>query len=193
MKVLLNLDFYLWNHFVPRISAEFFKNKIYSLLAIAYISIYRLPRKFLLHFFRGEGKTMNVDTRRLITCNTFVLNKLTNVLQLSTDEIQDCGFLDICQTEVYQPGDKYSIGSFRINYSRIDETVQITIHSNYRFQESPDRITKYLHRWLFSLKSKEKANDFAVEGNKWTVQMNELTSLGNEQKVIPNLRGKLLV
>ena len=193
MNILLSLDFYMWNHFVPRISAEFFKNRFNSSLALAYISVYRLPRKFLLHYFRGKGQTMNVGTRRLITRNTAVLNKLVNVLKLSADDKQDSGVLDICQTEIYQPGDKYSIGSFRINYFRIDETVQLTIHSNYRFQESPDRITKHLHHRLFSLKSKEKASDFAVEGNKWTVQMNELHSWGNEQKVIPELRGKLLV
>ncbi|HKI90362.1 MAG TPA: hypothetical protein VKA38_15150 [Draconibacterium sp.] len=193
MKMLLSLDFFLWNHFIPRISAEFFKNKINSSLAMTYISMYKLPRKFLIHYFRGKGQTMNVDSRQLITRNSAVLNKLVTVLQFTDDEKQVGGFLDICQTDVYQPNDKYSIGSFRINYSRIGETVQVNILSNYRFQESPDRITKHLHHWLFTLKNKGKASDFAIEGNNWTIQMNELFSMKNQQKLIPDLRGKLLV
>ena len=135
---------------------------------------------------------MTVDTKCLITRNNIVLNKLVNVLQ-STDEKQFRGSLDICQTDIFQPNDKYSIGSFGINYYRSGETVQINIYSNYRFQLSPDRISKHLHHWLFVVKNKGKANDFAIEGNNWTVKMNELTSLGNQQKIIPDLRGILLV
>ena len=162
-------------------------------MAMVYISIYRLPRNFLIHYVWGNGQTLNVNTQSLITRNTVVLNKLKNVLQLSAEKKQVSGFVDIFQTEIYQPGDRYSIGSFRLNFSRIDETVQLNIRSNYRYQESSDRITKHLHQWLFSFENKGKASGFAIEGNNWSVQINELHSTGTEQKTIPDLRGKLFV
>lgn len=193
MNMLLNLDFYLWTHFVPRISESFFKSKINSSLAMAYISLHRLPRRFLLHYFMGKGQAITIDTRQLITRNNSVLNKLVNALQCAVNEKQLVGSLDICQTDIFQPNDKYSVGSFRINYNISGGTVQLDISSNYRFQLSPDRITKHLHRWLFMLKNKGKANDFAITGNNWTVELNELTSLGNQLQLIPELRGILLV
>ncbi len=193
MKMLLSLDFFLWTHFVPRISAEFFKNKINSLLAMAYISIYRLPRKFLTNYFQGNGKIMVVDTKELIECNFLVLNMLIKELQASLIKNQANGSLVISQTDVSDPNYRYSVGSFIMNYKRIDERVTINIESKYRFRESPDRITKHLHHWLFTLKNKGKASDFAIEGNNWTIDMNELNSFENQQKSMSYLQGKLLV
>lgn len=193
MKMLLRLDFFLWNHFVSRINTEFFKNNINSSLAMVYISLYKLPRRFLINYFNGQGKTMVVDTQKLITRNQVVLNKLIDVIQSDAEKGQADGSLAVYQTDVSDPNYRYSIGSFRMNYKRGDDKVMIKIYSNYRFQQSPDRITKHLHQWLFTLKNKGKASDFAIEGNNWTVQMNDLTSMENEQKLVPDLRGKLFV
>lgn len=189
--MLLKLDFFLWRYFIPRINADFFKSKIHSSLAIVYISLFRWPRKFLIHYFFGKGKKMNVDTKRLITRNSSVLNKLIN--EMKVNEERNAGFVEVAQTELYQPNDKYSVGSFRIHYQKLSDTVKISMYSYYRFQEAPDRISRYLHQWLYTLKSKAMASDFAVEGNTWVVRLGQLAAVADEQKPISGLRGKLFV
>ena len=193
MKLLLSLDHYLWNHFIPKIDMDFFRSNFNSTIAMFYISLYKLPRRFLMNYFFGQGKIMRVDTKKLITGNQMVLNRLIDVLQSDVEKKQNSGSLAIYQTDVSDPNYRYSIGSFLLNYKKADDKIMLKIHSDYRFQKSPDRITKHLHHWLFTLKNKEKACDFAVEGSNWTVQMNELTSLENKQNLIPDLRGKLFV
>jgi len=193
MKALISLDLYLWNHFIPKIDADFFSNKFNSALAMVYISFFKLPRKYLMNYFRGGGKSLVVDTKQLIVRNPVVLNKLKDALQSDFEKGGVDGSLAIGQTDVSDPNYRYSIGSFRINYTRNDEKVLIKIYSNYRFQKSPDRITKHLHHWLFTLKNRGKANDFEIKGSNWRVQMNELTSMENQNKLIPDLRGKLMV
>lgn len=193
MKMILSLDTYLWNHIIPKIDKNFFRYKFNSVLAVTYISLYHLPRKYLVNYFNGKGKTLFLDTQKLIMNNQVVLNKLIETIQSDVKYGRTEGALAIGQTYISDPNYRYSLGSFQLKYLIVENTVQINIQSNYRFQESPDRITKYLHHWLFSLKNKGKANDFAIEGNNWTVQMNDLTSMGNEQKLIPGLQGKFFV
>jgi len=189
--MLLKLDFFLWRCVIPRINADFFKNKMNSTLAIAYISLFRFPRKFLIHYFFGKGKKMKIDTRRLISRNRAVLKKMVN--EMGQNEKQNAGCIDFAQTELFQPNDRYSVGSFRIHYQKESETVKIRLYSYYHFQEAPDRITRYLHHWLHTLKSKGWARDFTVEGNTWKVRVDQLSSTGNPQKPISGLRGKLFV
>ncbi len=175
--MLMRLDLWLWNLLVPNMNVDFFKHKINSFLVIVYVSMYKLPRKFLANYFFGNGKTVAVDSRKLIVRNHLVLNKLKEALQPDTENSRASGFVNICQTDVFDPNYRYSVGSFRINYLRKNEIVRINIHANYRFQESPNRLTKHLHHWLFSLKQGGKASDFRIEGNDWVVTMNELYSV----------------
>ncbi|MCG6187093.1 hypothetical protein [Maribellus maritimus] len=190
MKLLMSIDLYLWNHFVPKISEDFFKRKFNSVLAMLYISLFKLPRKFLINYFRGQGKSMVVDTQKLVVENETVLNKLKSSVQQSYRTIQKSGSLFISQADVCNPTYKYSIGSFGINYKFKGATVEVNMHSNYRFQESPDRITRRLHHWLFTL---NKTNDFEIVGNNWTTSVNELLSLTSEKQQKNEPKLKLLV
>ncbi|QGY42940.1 hypothetical protein GM418_04485 [Maribellus comscasis] len=190
MKLLMSIDLYLWNHFVPKISEDFFKRKFNSVLAMSYISLFKLPRKFLMNYFRGQGRSMVVDTQKLVVENETVLNKLKSSVQQSFREGQKSGFFCISQADIYNPAYKYSIGSFRINYKFTGTVVEVNMHSDYRFQESPDRITRHIHHWLFTLKSRNKTNDFEIFGKSWMTSVNELFSFKTEkqQKNEPKLR-----
>ncbi len=100
MKILMNLDFYLWNHFVPGISTDFFKRRYNSVLALLYVSLFKLPRKFLLNYLKGNGKAMVLDTQELITRNYEVLNKWKHSVQLAMEERQKRGVLSVSQVDI---------------------------------------------------------------------------------------------
>lgn len=193
MKMLIQFDLYLWNHFIPKIDADFFERKINSILAMLYISLFKMPRKFLFNYFRGEGKTMFVDTRELVTRNQVVLNKLADAVQTDAEKGKSNGSVVIAQTDISDPNYRYSVGSFHLNYKLQDGLVIVKLSSSYRFRNSTDRITKHLHHWLFTLKNKGKANDYAVEGQNWTIPVKELSSQENQKKAIHGLRGKLFI
>ena len=193
MKLLMSIDLFLWNHFLPKINEDFFKRKFNSVVVLFYISLFNLPRKFLINYFRGQGKCMIVDTRELVTKNEMVLNKLKHSVQRSLEDGQERGYFFISQTDVLNPNYKYSVGSFQINYIIAGGVVQVKMHSNYRFQNSPDRITRHLHHWLFTLKSRYKTNDFEIVGNNWVTNVNELFSLKAEKQQKNEPKLKLLV
>lgn len=193
MNMLMRLDLYLWNHFIPKINAEFFRSKFNSFLAMAYISLYKLPRKFLLNYIRGKEEIMFIDSKKLIIRNQEVLNKLKETLQSDFERGRFNGSVHICQTNIYDPNYRYSVGSFWIDYAWENEKVKISIRSNYRFQKSPDRITKHLHNWLFTMKNNRNASDFKIEGKEWITDLQELNGLNvnDMNQKTPNL--KLLV
>jgi len=193
MQLLVRLDLFLWNHFMPNVNAGFFRNKLNAALVVVYISFFYLPRKFLLNYFRGNGKTMVINTREAITSNRKAINRLIDELQSDRSEDKDVGTVDICQTDVYHPNYKYSIGSFRINYQRNGEAVNITIQSIYRFQESSKRVTKHLHNLLFTLKNNGKANEFSVQGKCWQTNLQELRLLKEKSQNQKSPNFKLLV
>ncbi len=183
MKILLTLDLFIWNYFIPNINAKIFKNRMIALLALVYVSMFKLPRKFLMNYFRGKGNHIPIDTKEFITGNYAVLNKLIDAISRYNSGGFKDGFLDICQTDVYDPNYKYSVGSFRINYSLSGENVIIAIRSNYGFGLYSDRITKHLHRWLYSLKTKGYTKDFKIEGNAWLISSSKLMSSKIENQV----------
>ncbi len=191
--MLTHLDIWLWNLLIPKMNVNFFKNKFNALLVMVYISFYKLPRMFLLNYFSGKKKIMKVDSKQLIIRNPAVLDRLSEVLQSYTEKDNLGGSLHISQTDVDDPNYRYSVGSFQINYSREKENILLTIHSDYRFQESPERLTKYLHHWLYWLKETGKANEFRIEGNEWVAHVNELNSLAGNNKTEKSSRIRLLV
>lgn len=193
MKMSVTLDLYLWNHFIPKISIDFFRSKFNAVLVMAYVSLYRLPRKFLINYFLGKGKVMVVDSKELITRNPVVFEKLKGTLRSDISKGRVGGSLHISQTDVYNPIYKYSVGSFNIKYLLIGEAVILTIESDYKFQKSPERLTKYLHNWLYTLKSNGNAQDFEIIGIDWITDLNELILLQPEKVVVKIPRLKLLV
>ena len=177
MKMLVALDLYLWNRFIPKINADFFKNKFNSILVMAYISLYRLPRRFLINYFLGRGKVMVVDSKELIIRNPVIFEKLKETIRDDIAKGRTGGSLPVSQTDVYDPVYKYSVGSFNIRYVLVVETIILNIESDYRFQESPERITKYLHNWLYTMKNNGNARDFKIIGIDWITDLNELNTV----------------
>ena len=174
MKLLLSIDFIIWKYFVPTINMNLFKSKMMSVLALVYISFYRLPRKYLLHYLRGKGKVMVVNTQDLLIENPIVFSKLIREISKAESQGLKKGQLPISQTEVHNPQYKYSLGSFVVDYSLQDRRASISVHSNYHYAENNDRLTKYLHHWLYSFKQKGKVHDFEVEGKPVLVSVNDL-------------------
>ena len=193
MKLLMSIDFYLWNHWIPKMNEDFFKQRLNSIVVIMYISLFNLPRKFVLNYIYGKGKSMVIDTKKLITQNNEVLTSLKHSVQQSIKRGQANGAIDICQTEIYNPNYKYSLGSLTINYTLNGEIVKLSIWSRYRFQNSPERITRHLHHWLFALKEKGKTADFDVIGNDWIIRTNQLLSLEAKKQYPNQPRLKVLV
>ncbi len=176
MKILLRLDLFLWNYFIPNVKAKIFKNRLIALLAMVYVSMYRLPRMFLMNYFSGKGNEMLIDTKEFLTSNYVVLNKLIEAISISRSDGLSNDSIDICQTDVYDPNYKYAIGSFRIDYALNNQDVIITVSSIYRFGLYSDRITKHLHRWLYSLEMKGYAKEFNIEGTPWFINSSKLIS-----------------
>lgn len=193
MKMLMRLDLYLWNHLLPKINAGFFRNKFNTVLAMAYVSLYRLPRKFLLNYFFGKGNEMVVNSKDVIIRNPLVLNNLKDALQSDIKQGRVGGSLPVSQVIVYDPNYKYSLGSFLINYLLVGETVVVSVQSDYRFQQDPERLTKYLHNWLFALNNKGKSSDFKITGNDWITNLNELSTINADKSIHGNPRLNLLV
>ncbi|WP_159517725.1 hypothetical protein [Sunxiuqinia indica] len=187
MNALSTFDLYLWNLYVPILNEKSFKNRLLCIIALCYISIYRLPRKFLINYFRGNGKEMVIDSDKLIMRNNVVLNKLTEAITIFKNNGLTEGEFNICQTDVHDPNYKYSVGSFRVNYSIHNESIDIRIDSDYHFQHNPDRLTKHLHNWLYSKTLKGCARSFTVQSSPLTKTFSELiyAKTNNKQRKLP--------
>jgi hypothetical protein len=159
---------------MPKLKEKSFKNRMLCFVALAYISMFKLPRKFLVNYFRGKGKAMIVDTNKLILSNNIVLDKFAEAITSAKKNGSTKGYLRICQTDVHDPNYKYSIGSFTIQYSIHDESIEAAIESGYHFKHNPNRLTRHLHSWLFSLATKGYAKSFNVKGSLMTLTFSEL-------------------
>ena len=193
MKTVSTFDLYLWNLYVPKLSEESFKNRLVCLLAVSYISVYKLPRKCLVNYFRAKGSDMVIDSDEVIMNNQEVLNQLTEAIGSSKRNGSTAGSLRICQTDVHKPNYKYSIGSFTINYLIHDESIEISIKSGYHFQLNPDRLTRHLHSWFHLLTTKGHAKSFEIKGNSWTTSFPELLAAKKKKKAERQPKLSLLI
>jgi len=187
MNISTTFDLYLTDYLLPKVSEVSFKNRVFCLFAMTYISIFKLPRKFLINYFRGNGKEMVIESKKLIISNHVVFNKIFEEISDSINKGLTKGSINICQTDVYEPNFRYSIGSFTIYYSLNGESIEINVKSDYNFKSYPERLTKYLHSWLYSMSIKGYAMNFKIRGNSWTTSFSELASTkeSNKPKRIP--------
>lgn len=174
MKTARSIDFLIWKYLVPEIRPEVFKSRLISLIAILYISFFNLPRKFFLHYLNGNGQTLTVDTKSILTGNSEVYDRLLSEINSAKKEKRTEGDFYIGQIHVNNPNYKYSIGSFYVTYSLNENSVNIWVVSDYRFTQNNSRITKYLHNWMISLTENGNAHDFNIGGNRWEVALSEL-------------------
>ncbi len=179
---ILTIDLFLWKYLIPYLNPHIFKSKIISVAAIFYISCFKLPRKFISHYFKGNGQDLNIDSKEIIMKNPLVYDKLISAILETQKPGQFENTLRINQSCVCNPIYRYSVGSFDIFYSFSDELINISTSTKYMFLNNSSRITKYLHNWLFSLKEKGYANDFDVIGNQWTLTYSELLSIKTEDR-----------
>lgn len=186
MNALVVLDYYVWKFLIVRSRPAWFKTKLFSLAALLYVSVFPLPRKFLLHYFRGKGQSMKVDTRELILRNQQVLDILKRSLKNTENEQAVNGQqendgknkirIPIGQHLVNTPDHRYSIGSLTLLCETDGEWLRICMKSHYRFSGDHDRITRYLHRWMDKLRENGTADSFNIEGNTWTISRQSLMS-----------------
>lgn len=182
MKISTTFDLYLCDYFLPKVSEDSFKNRIFCLFALTYISVFKLPRKFLINYFRGNGKEMVIESKKMIISNYVVFNRFFEEISTSRNKGFTKGAMSICQTDVHNPNYRYSVGSFTINYSLNGGSIEISVNSDYNFKPNPDRLTKHLHSWLYSMTTKGYAMSFKVRGNSWTTSFSELASIKDSNK-----------
>ena len=182
MNGSITFDFYVWKYLVPRIQASFFKSKIISFLALVYISFFRLPGKYIWHYFKGEEKTLQIDTKNVILSNSAVYEKVMYDLELLLIRNMNGGELQIGQILVNNPNYKYSIGSFNLFFQKEAENIFVKIESDYCFSKNNQRVTSHLHKWLHSYKEKGMASNFKIEGNTWKTNYNELKNLETDKR-----------
>lgn len=177
MKATHSLDLYLWKHFIPNLSASFFKVRVFSKLSLLYISLFPLPRKFIRQYFNGNGESLSVETKKIILNNIEVLEFLQKDISNSINLGKNENYLSIPQIIVTDPNYKYSLGSFSISYTIEEQMLRIKINSNYHFGLNLNRITRHLHNWLYTLKLNGKASDFDITGDTWLVSYSDLSSI----------------
>jgi len=184
MKTLQSIDLYLWKHFFSDLNPALFKAKFVSVISLAYIALFPLPRKFIKHYFSGTGEPLEVDTKKVICENPEVFDKLISDTSTSYAAGLKSKSLAIPQIYVNHPNYNYSLGSFTISYYFEDTIIKISLRSKYQYRKNINRVTKHIHNWLFSLKEKGKAKDFDIKGSDWILPYSELHS----SKVNNNIR-----
>jgi len=167
--MLQTLDIYFHKTFFTKIKVDYFKNKLICLCAFVYISLFKLPRKYLTNYFIGNETNLKFDTEKLFKDNPLVYQKVKDYLFNSQNGVNPEGFLSISSRELVNPNYKYSIGSFRINYIIDNGLIKFDFISNYHYTSNTNRVTKYLHNWLCELKEKGFGHDFLIHGNTWEV------------------------
>lgn len=177
MTVSQTIDMYLWKHFFPAIKPTLFKPKIIALTALLYISIFPLSRKFLRHYLAGKGSVLKVDTRKIITGNPEVFNKLIREIPIQENDKSQGQELKISQLLLSNPDHRYALGSFLIAVHNEGEMIRLKILSNYHFGRDNTRITRHIHRWMHDLKERGIARDFDIEGDTWALPFSELSSI----------------
>jgi hypothetical protein len=170
--MLFTLNLYIWKYILPSLKQDLFKSKIFSLFTLLYISVFSLPRKFLLHYFFGKGKQFQVDTQKLISENPLVYQKIKSEL-FSLSNRDKSGVLRVSQSDLFDPQFRYSIGSFEINYSVENEKVVFRAASKYRYGQNNNRLSMHLHNWLNQFAKNGQANDFQIIGTDWSIDLLE--------------------
>ena len=170
--MLFTLNLYIWKYILPSLKQDLFKSKLFSVLTLLYISLFSIPRKFLLHYFFGKGKHFQVDTQKLILENPLVYREINSSI-LSSAGINPSGVLRISQTDLFNPQYRYSIGSFEINYSIENEKVVFRTASKYRYGQNNNRLSMHLHNWLNQIAQNGRANDFRIIGTEWSIDLLE--------------------
>ena len=172
ITMLFTLNLYIWKYILPSLKQDLFKSKLFSVLTLLYISLFSIPRKFLLHYFFGKGKHFQVDTQKLISENSLVYQKINSEL-FSITKRNKSGVLRISQTDLFNPQYRYSIGSFEISYSIENEKVVLRAASKYRYGQNNNRLSMHLHNWLNQIAQNGRANDFRIIGTEWSIDLLE--------------------
>lgn len=174
MKANLILDRYVWRFIVPRLRPDTFRYKIVSAAALAYIAIFRRPRKFLLHFLSGKGTPMEIDTWELVENNPMVHHKIFQEIFHQGRQVTGKGSIQVNQLLVTHPDFKYSVGSLTMDYAIDRRNITLTAFSRYNFGRDTERITMHLHNRMHELEERGKAKSFDIKGNLALRQINEL-------------------
>ena len=183
LKSISVLDYYLWKYLVPELKPAVFKLKFMSLLALLYIALFPLPRKFLKNYFLGKGKSITIDSKSIIQNNPEVLDLLKNTITGSQKNLIASGALDVSQLLLSDPNYRYAFGSFRIRFVMYKESVRLRVISTYNFDKDNDRITRHLHGWMHSLNEKKRAHDFDIHGTEWAFQTADLKTIRPKQVI----------
>ena len=160
------IDLLIWKYIVPVLHINTFKNKAIQFLAIGYILCYSLPRRFFLHYLLGNGSAMMID-------GAAIMKENPHLLAILGDEVRhrQNGSIHISQKAVSDPKWKYSIGSFRLDFSRHANALELSLTSAYNYKKDTSRLTKHLHCFLASSK---RAKDFSVRSNPFYIAYNDL-------------------
>jgi len=174
MELLLKTDRFLWRRVVPLLQPGFFRMKLISALSLFYISLYKMPRKFLLHFLVGKGTPLHVSTREVVTGNPEVYDEVIEWASRSINRDGAQADLFVSQVKVNNPAHKYSVGSFSLKCQVESGRISLTLRSRYSYMKHCNRLTRHLHHWMNRMNENNRAAAFDVEGDTWTLSMEEL-------------------
>lgn len=148
------VDLFVWKYLVPVLRQSSFRYKIIQLMAMGYVWCFALPRKFLRHYFKGNGLAVWIDGAELIRDNP-------HVLALIRDEAgqKQQGRIQLSQAALTDPKWKYSLGSSVLHFKRQSAGLELRLESQYQYQNNTSRLTRHLHYWLSGHK---KAKAFPV-------------------------------
>ncbi len=177
MNALYAIDRYLWKNRIPSINPEWFRSRLFSSLAIFYISLYPQARKFMRHYLGGNGSDIHISTKQLLSSNPAVIDMIKSQIDTEGRGSDKEGILEIGQDKVNHPNYKYSVGSFILNYSISGDNVRLRASSIYRWERNTSRITHHLHNRMSDLKDSGSAKNFNVVGDEWNISLKEFSSL----------------
>lgn len=185
----LSFDKLIWKFIVPLLRQNYFKNRIFSEIALRYIRLYRFPARLFKHYLKASGQDYLVDSAYILNSSSYVRDKLAQIVMAQiTRENSGSGVVVFSQTEISEPGLKYALGSFRILYSIKNQIVNYSVHSVYTFENECDRLTRFLHRSMFELTSQNRAAAFQVVGLPSTIRIPELCDQTKKSKKYDNLK-----
>ncbi len=141
-------DLLVWKYLVPVLRQSSFQYRIVQLMAMAYVWCFALPRRFLQHYFEGNGSPIWIDGYELIRDNP-------HLLALIRDEAgqKHQGRIQLSQAALSDPKWKYSVGSSVLHFKRQAAGLELRLESQYHYQNDTSRLTRHLHRWLSGHKS----------------------------------------
>jgi len=174
---MFTIDYLLWKYLVPLFRPWYFRSKLFSSIAVGYISVYRMPRDFIRHYFRGQGESLDISTKDMITGNPGVYDLVAETFLKLKSGANAEGKLVVGQPLVNNPQFKYSVGSFMIQYQVENGVAKLSVSSWYRYSPSNDRITKYLHRRLNRHERSGDACAFEIRGDEWRFPVKELSEM----------------